>query len=202
MSPIIFVCNKESHVFVQLAGEILGATFNHLDQYLMKVPSDRTSVWAMAPEEFGRYRLTASVAYISISLMCIEETHEYMSDNSTHYEYNFTRRNFVREDFVRFLSFITGQSDHLNRICGKKRSYYIGMTFPKVNVALPNLSIVSVGADALELRVDLLKNQDLEYQDNWTPPGLDFVATQLMALRNRTELPIIFTIRSEDSGGW
>jgi len=34
------------------------------------------------------------------------------------------------------------------------------MTFLNVHVSLLNLSIVSVGADALELRVDLLEDQD------------------------------------------
>jgi hypothetical protein len=71
------------------------------------------------------------------------------------------------------------------------------LTFPDVNDATPNLEIVSVGADVLELRVDLPR----EKGTTEGLPRLEYVAEQLLALRRRTELPIIFTIRFDDSAG-
>ncbi|KPM41906.1 hypothetical protein AK830_g4652 [Neonectria ditissima] len=59
------------------------------------------------------------------------------------------------------------------------------------------MAIVSVGADALELRIDLLHEEGQEGDF----PSLDYVAEQLMTLRLQSELPIIFTIRLTPSGG-
>lgn len=92
---------------------------------------------------------------------------------------------------------MTGQSDPFSMIRKKKRSVYIGLTYPNVRVALSNMAIVSVGADALELRVDLLEDEDK--QESF--PSLGYVAEQLTLLRLHSELPIIFTIRLQPSGG-
>lgn len=113
------------------------------------------------------------------------------------YEYLYTEKHFSRRDFVRFISFILGQSRPNDEIFQKGRSAFLSLTFPDVNDALPNLEIVSIGADVLELRVDLLREKGFEQG----LPRLDYVAKQMLALRRRTELPIIFTIRFDDSAG-
>ncbi|KAM5343661.1 hypothetical protein ACJ41O_012198 [Fusarium nematophilum] len=113
------------------------------------------------------------------------------------HEYLFPAGRFSRKDFCRFLALITGQHDPLAKIKSKERSAYIGLTYPNIRVALSNMPIVSVGADALELRIDLLRDESQEGDI----PTLDYVAEQLVALRLQTELPIIFTIRLTPSGG-
>jgi 3-dehydroquinate dehydratase I len=136
----------------------------------------------------------------TVNLRCIDHGYQYGND-SIHelfdHEYMFLPKSFHQKDFCRFLSFITGQSDYFSQIKGKKRSVYIGLTYPNVHIALPNITIVSVGADALELRVDLLRESD----DESLLPGLEYVAEQFASLRSQCELPIIFTIRLEQSRG-
>lgn len=72
------------------------------------------------------------------------------------------------------------------------RSYFVCLTYPdlKEGNALENLSKITSGADAVELRVDLLKSYNH-----------DFVAEQIALLRNHTEIPIIFTLRTVSQGG-
>jgi pentafunctional AROM polypeptide len=72
------------------------------------------------------------------------------------------------------------------------RSYFVCLTYPDLteNDALKNISAITAGCNAVELRVDLLKAYDLE-----------FVAHQIGLLRNHTETPIIFTIRTVSQGG-
>lgn len=113
------------------------------------------------------------------------------------YEYLYSRKHFVRRDFVKFLAFILGQSHPNDSIVTKSRSTYLPLTFPDVSDALPNLPIVTVGVDALELRVDLLQEKGFTRR----LPRLHYVARQFLALRRRTELPIIFTIRFDNSAG-
>ncbi|KAF7558222.1 hypothetical protein G7Z17_g168 [Cylindrodendrum hubeiense] len=137
---------------------------------------------------------------LNINLKCLDnkqaKDHDGVVDDFDH-EYLFVNGKFHRKDFCRFLSFVTGQSNPFAQIRKKKRSVYIGLTYPNVRVALSNMAIVSVGADALELRVDLLHEEGQE----GTVPSLDYVAEQLMTLRLQSELPIIFTIRLIPSGG-
>ncbi|KAJ4202405.1 hypothetical protein NW759_015392 [Fusarium solani] len=113
------------------------------------------------------------------------------------HEYLFWPTKFSCKGFSRFLTLVTGQSDPLAQIKSKQRSAYIGLTYPDIRVSLSNMPIVSVGADALELRVDLLREED----HPGDIPTLGYVAEQLAALRLQSELPIIFTIRLEPSGG-
>lgn len=72
------------------------------------------------------------------------------------------------------------------------RSYFVCLTYPdlKDGDALKHLNKVTTGANAVELRVDLLKSYDLE-----------FVAEQVGLLRNHTDVPIIFTVRTISQGG-
>lgn len=72
------------------------------------------------------------------------------------------------------------------------RSYFVCLTYPnlKSSNALKQISKITTGCDAVELRVDLLESYDLS-----------FVAEQVGLLRNHTEIPIIFTIRTVSQGG-
>ncbi|KAI4159263.1 MAG: hypothetical protein LQ342_006724 [Letrouitia transgressa] len=96
-----------------------------------------------------------------------------------------------------FLDVITGNRRPLEIIAKTDHSYFVSLTVPHVAAALPILDEVSVGSDAIELRVDLL--QDPENKGG--RPSVDFVASQVALLQSYTLLPIIFTVRTLSQGG-
>ncbi|KAF2266573.1 aldolase [Lojkania enalia] len=116
------------------------------------------------------------------------------------YEYLYTKTPFFRRDVARFLSFILGQIGPHKDLTKKARTTLISTTFPDVHAALPNLDILSVGADAIEMRVDLLE-EPLPDGSIKKIPSLKYVGEQLMMLRQRTELPIIYTTRCTKENG-
>ncbi|EDO02367.1 hypothetical protein SS1G_04843 [Sclerotinia sclerotiorum 1980 UF-70] len=119
---------------------------------------------------------------------------------STDYEFLYTETPFFRRDLSRFISFILGQISHHEALITKPRTYFISTTFPDVRTALSNLDILSVGSDAVEIRVDLLKEGLTDGTFN-SVPSLSYVGEQVMLLRQRTELPIIFTTRCTKENG-
>ncbi|KAF2467101.1 aldolase [Lindgomyces ingoldianus] len=116
------------------------------------------------------------------------------------YEYLYTKSPFFRRDVARFLSFILGQIGPHRDLAKKARTTLISTTFPDVHAALPNLDILSVGADAIEIRVDLLE-EPLPDGTISPIPSLKYVGEQVMLLRQRTELPIIYTTRCTHENG-
>ncbi|KAF2085954.1 putative pentafunctional AROM polypeptide, partial [Saccharata proteae CBS 121410] len=116
------------------------------------------------------------------------------------YEYLYTRSSILQRDIARYLSFILGQIVPHADLSKKERTTLISTTFADIHTALPNLDILSVGADAVELRVDLLKGPLPD--GTFSPvPSLQYVGSQLMLLRQRTELPIIYTTRCVAENG-
>jgi 3-dehydroquinate dehydratase-1 len=129
------------------------------------------------------------------------------------YEFLYSLRSpFFRRDLTRFLSLILGQTRPHEDLKTKNRTNFISTTFPDVHAALPNLDILSVGSDAVEIRVDLLVDPEPQPSEggngvaiaNAQPspvPSLRYVGQQLMLLRQHTEMPIIFTTRCTKEGG-
>ena len=118
------------------------------------------------------------------------------------YEFVYDPTQSYRKGLAHFVRMILGQSDFHERVTSKARTTFIALTFPNVQSALQNLDILPVSADAVELRVDLLKEPSgFEKLTNGIPFSIDYVGNQVSALRNRTELPIVFTIRSANEGG-
>jgi shikimate dehydrogenase/3-dehydroquinate dehydratase type I len=70
-------------------------------------------------------------------------------------------------------------------------TFFLSLTFPDVEEAFPLLSGLEKGVDALELRVDLLR-------DNARPWA---VLRQLALLKAHSRLPVIYTVRSKDQCG-
>lgn len=101
------------------------------------------------------------------------------------------------EDFKRFLQVVTGQVDHLSAIRKKEWSFFVSLTLPDIRAADDILDSVCVGCDAVELRVDLLKDPSSGNEI----PSVDYVAEQMSFLRSRVSLPLIFTIRTKGQGG-
>jgi 3-dehydroquinate dehydratase-1 len=116
------------------------------------------------------------------------------------YEFLYSEIPFFRRDLSRFIAFTLGQISHHEALITKPRTYFISTTFPDVRTALSNLDILSVGSDAVEIRVDLLK-EPLSDGSFSSVPSLSYVGEQVMLLRQRTELPIIFTTRCTKENG-
>ncbi|KAI0206747.1 3-dehydroquinate dehydratase [Astrocystis sublimbata] len=116
------------------------------------------------------------------------------------YEFLYTDTRFFRRDLARFISFTLGQISHHETLMAKPRTFFISTTFPDVRAALPNIEVLTVGCDAVELRVDLLE-EPLQDGTFAQIPSLSYVGEQLMLLRQRTELPIIYTTRCTNENG-
>lgn len=93
-------------------------------------------------------------------------------------------------DFRSFISVMCGHCNHFEMVKRKKQSFFVSLTVPDVSEALELLPRVVVGADAVELRVDLLKDFNPE-----------FVGVQVAALRAAAKIPIVFTVRTKSQGG-
>ena len=119
------------------------------------------------------------------------------------YEYLYTQAKFSRRDLARFLGFVLGQIKPHDDLTKKTRTTLLSTTFPDIRGALPNLDILSVGADSIELRVDLLKEPPVNGANGagGVVPTLKYVGEQVMVLRQRTELPVIFTTRCTNENG-
>ncbi|KAH9839631.1 shikimate 3-dehydrogenase (NADP+) [Teratosphaeria destructans] len=116
------------------------------------------------------------------------------------YEYLYTRDQGVRRDLARYLGFVLGQMKPHDDLKKKARTTLLSTTFPDIRAALPNIDILSVGADSVELRVDLLESPSPDGTSR-SIPSIEYVGEQVMILRQRTELPIIFTIRCTKENG-
>ena len=99
------------------------------------------------------------------------------------------------QGFAHLLHGITGRRDPLKQLKSKKQSFFLSITAGDVSDIGDKLKEMIVGSDALELRVDLLKDSNHEL------PSSEFVAKQLSLIRGIVQVPIIFTIRSISQGG-
>ncbi|TFK47276.1 Shikimate dehydrogenase [Heliocybe sulcata] len=117
-------------------------------------------------------------------------------------EYTASKSTFVRDEVSRFFGHITGQKPNLApNLVADKRSYFLSLTYPDVTPALPHIEELTTGADAIELRVDLLRSpKDIGGFKTYVPP-VAYVTEQVAALRRTTSLPIVFTVRTVSQGG-
>ena len=110
-----------------------------------------------------------------------------------------------RTEVDRFFNHITGQRPNLvSSLSDERRSYFLSLTFPDITPALPHLDALTSGVDAIELRVDLLRSpKELDSSTASAPsiPPIAYVTEQITLLRQRTDLPLVFTIRTASQGG-
>ncbi|KAJ1965812.1 3-dehydroquinate dehydratase (3-dehydroquinase) [Dipsacomyces acuminosporus] len=107
----------------------------------------------------------------------------------------------IERDFIRLVSFVTGRD--LNRVDLAHQSFFVSLTAPDVREYLPDrLAEVTAGAQAIELRADLLLNSS-ECADamNDHDGFVQYVQRQFTILRHSTPLPVVFTVRTEPQGG-
>ncbi|CBY01360.1 similar to pentafunctional polypeptide AROM [Plenodomus lingam JN3] len=103
----------------------------------------------------------------------------------------------TQAQFARFLNTITGKNSVLKALKKKKHSFFVCLSAPELQSCIQTLPEIVVGADAVELRVDLLV--DPNGQEGLPTP--EYVIEQLTILRTVTTTPIIFTIRTKAQGG-
>ncbi|KAF2023356.1 Shikimate dehydrogenase [Setomelanomma holmii] len=103
----------------------------------------------------------------------------------------------TQTEIARFLNIITGKTSALKNIRKKKHSFFVCLSAPNLQPCIADLPEIVIGADAVELRVDLL--EDPEGSEGL--PGPEFVIEQLTILRNVVTLPVIFTLRTKAQGG-
>ena len=101
------------------------------------------------------------------------------------------------EDFGSFLRLMTKQTSALQRLRNKKHSFFVALTIPEITPALARIPEICVGADAIELRADLL----VDRTSGDGRPTPDFLVEQIAALRSASPLPFIFTLRTKSQGG-
>ncbi|KAF2119221.1 EPSP synthase-domain-containing protein [Lophiotrema nucula] len=102
------------------------------------------------------------------------------------------------EDFGRFLALISGKSTSLQTIKKKsKHSFFVCLSAPEILPWIKSIPEIVVGADAVELRVDLLEDP----KGAEGSPTPESVVDQVALLRTVTSIPLIFTLRTKSQGG-
>ena len=200
---VVIVYGPEQDKIVSIFAEVLGKPFRLTNTFGdVSVADQGLVVGILADNAKGDIDARDRELVVAINAHCVNLGMPPDVQLSAHcdYEFLYTEAPFYRRDLSRFISFTLGQINHHETLMAKPRTYFISTTFPDVRAALPNLDILTVGADAVEIRVDLLK----EPLDNGTfsdVPSLSYVGEQVMLLRQRTELPIIFTTRCTRENG-
>ena len=202
--PVAIAYASEQETLLPLISEILGRSFLGVRSLNRDFLQERDVVLGINHSDALKAETPVPTGLTLINTFCVDsgEIPDEKITNLCHYEflYQRTSESILRKDLTKFLSLVLGQNNPHVEIDKKHRSTLISTTFPDTRVALPNLDILSVGADAIELRVDLLKEPSTIGTFHEIPsPG--FVGKQLMLLRSRTELSIIFTTRRKGENG-
>jgi 3-dehydroquinate dehydratase-1 len=185
-----------------VAADVLGQDWNIARNRRQADREPLQTIVGVCVSDVGREWYERDRSRTLVYFHCVDSEHPLDESLSSlcDYEYLYTRSPFYRRDVARYISFICGQINPHRDLARKARTTLISTTFPDVRAALPNLEILSVGADAVELRVDLLK-EPLSDGSFAAVPSLKYVGEQLMLLRQRTELPIIYTTRCTNENG-
>ncbi|KTW30439.1 pentafunctional AROM polypeptide [Pneumocystis jirovecii RU7] len=103
----------------------------------------------------------------------------------------------IKPSFHKFLKIITGEYDPFPQILKKERSYFISLALSDIQNLYHLLDDITIGCDAIELRIDLFQKQKgiNKY------PSLKYIAEQISLLRQKTNFPLIYTLRTTDHGG-
>ncbi|KAI9815131.1 MAG: hypothetical protein M1827_002974 [Pycnora praestabilis] len=198
----LIVQDQQQHI-TQIVADILGKPWRLVQTYPLAEERDTeivTGIVDNAARDSLKDRDRSLAVLINTHCVHNDSTPDEYLSRECDYEFLYSQTPFFRRDLARFLSIILGQVDHHENLIKKTRTTFISTTFPDVTTALPNLDILSVGSDAVELRVDLLKEPRSDGTFN-PVPSLKYVGEQVMLLRQRTELPIIYTTRCTRENG-
>ena len=109
----------------------------------------------------------------------------------------------ARDEVARFFKHITGQQPNLApNVASRRRSYFLSLTYPDITQAFSQLEALTEGVDAIEIRVDLLRSpKDPQQPPKTYIPPRSYILEQIAALRTKTSLPLVFTVRTSSQGG-
>lgn len=200
---VVIVYGYGQEKIVSVFADVLGKPYRLASSFSSVGGEDHGTVIGIAAADAKVDVATRNrILIVAINAHCVNLGMPPDSDLSAavDYEFLYTEAPFFRRDLSRFIAFTLGQISHHEALIQKQRTYFISTTFPDVRTALSNLDILSVGSDAVEIRVDLLK-EPLSDGSFSNVPSLSYVGEQVMLLRQRTELPIIFTTRCTRENG-
>ncbi|KAI2606375.1 aldolase [Hypoxylon fragiforme] len=200
---VVIIYGSGQENIVSVFADVLGKPYKIADSFQGITSLEQELVLGI-PMDSAKIDITSRNrgAVVAINAHCVNlgmPPDPYISEECD-YEFLYSEVSSSRRDLARFISFILGQINHHDSLMSKPRTYFISTTFPDVRAALPNIDILTVGADAVELRVDLLK-EPLGDGSFAPVPSLSYVGEQVMLLRRRTELPLIFTTRCVRENG-
>ncbi|KAI8370523.1 EPSP synthase-domain-containing protein [Radiomyces spectabilis] len=110
----------------------------------------------------------------------------------------------IKKDLQRFLLFITGRdTNHVDLTPGRVGvpTTFVSLTMKDLRTTVDKLREICEGADAVELRVDLLQQPEEDGKEVECQMYLEYIAEQVAILRRHVSLPIIFTVRSKGQAG-
>lgn len=200
---VVIVYGLGQEQVVSVFAEVLGKSFRLKSGFKDVTPEEHGYVIGIpAGEAKVDVESRDRKLVVAINAHCVNLGMPPDSGLSTHCDYEclYTESQSFRRYLARFISFTLGQISHHEELMAKPRTYFMSTTFPDVRAALPNLDILTVGSDAVEIRVDLLR-EPLGNDTFAKVPSLSYVGEQVMLLRQRTELPIIFTTRCTNENG-
>lgn len=199
---VVVAFNAERESIVYTVADILGRSWRMARCFAEVAEGELAVVGVRAQDakEDLNHHMTSHMVIINTHCLDKGTSPDPALSRACDYEFLYTKEPFYRRDLARFLSIILGQSTFHDDVIQRDRSYHISTTFADVRTGLSNLDILTVGADAVEFRVDLLQEPRLDGSHN-AVSSLRYVGEQIMVLRQRTELPIIFTIRCINENG-
>ena len=201
-SRLLILFDKGQEEIIRVIADVLGRTYGVVDSLEGVVGRTDEIVLGLENKLISEPDTIRNISRTVITTHAIDvrDLRDEQLTSGCDYEYLYTQESFDRRDVARFLGFVLGQIKPHEDLRKKLRTTQLSTTFPDIRAALPNLDILSVGADSVELRVDLLM-EPLGAGTFSTVPSLSYVGEQVMLLRQRTELPIIFTTRCTKENG-
>ncbi|KAI8089144.1 EPSP synthase-domain-containing protein [Halteromyces radiatus] len=111
----------------------------------------------------------------------------------------------IKKDLTRFLYFISGrQTNHVDTNPARVGlpTTFVSLTMKDLRKTVDRLEEICEGADAVELRVDLLEQPTDEPSSSSSSSSyIEYVGEQLSILRRHIDLPVIYTVRSKSQAG-
>lgn len=149
----------------------------------------------------GRRAEGSGLKRVLINTVCMEKPNagDAQMGDICDFEFYYTDKKYNRKEYNRLLSFVLQlKSPHPHdELVAKPRSMALMLPMSDVRSAIDSMDILTVGVDVVELRVDLLQ----EPGGKGNIPSIKYVGEQIMWLRQSTNLPIVFTVRSVLEGG-